>query len=104
MELLLIVGKIKYDRLQRTSSAFDPQTSCPFFFARTFKSKNLCSSSEMTVHSPLLKDVPVGKGRYSYQTHASLVEMVYWPGLFYQLPCVSYFYVPSVCLDGFIRS
>ena len=28
----------------------------------------------MTVHSPLLKDVPVGKGRYSYQTHASLVE------------------------------
>ena len=31
----------------------------------------------MTVHSPLLKDVPVGKGRYSYQTHASLVGMVY---------------------------
>ena len=31
----------------------------------------------MTVHLPLLKDVPVGKGRYSYQTHASLVGMVY---------------------------
>ena len=31
----------------------------------------------MTVHTPLLKDVPVGKGRYSYQTHASLVGMVY---------------------------
>ena len=29
------------------------------------------------MHSPLLKDVPVGKGRYSYQTHASLVGMVY---------------------------
>ena len=28
---------------------------------------------EMTVHSPLLNDVPVGKGRYSYQTHASLM-------------------------------
>ena len=26
----------------------------------------------MTVHSLLLNDVPVGKGRYSYQTHASL--------------------------------
>ena len=31
----------------------------------------------MTVHSPLLNNVPVGKGRYSYQTHASLVGMVY---------------------------
>ena len=31
----------------------------------------------MTVHSPLLKDISVGKGRYSYQTHASLVGMVY---------------------------
>ena len=29
------------------------------------------------MHSPLLKDVPVGMGRYSYQTHASLVGMVY---------------------------
>ena len=35
------------------------------------------SSSKMTVHSPLLNDVPVGKGRYSYQTYASLVGMVY---------------------------
>ena len=34
----------------------------------------------MTVHSPLLKDVPVGKGRYSYQTHASLVGLVYRDG------------------------
>ena len=41
----------------------------------------------MTVHSPLLKDVPVGKGRYSYQTHASLVGMVYIKKLAY-LPTV----------------
>ena len=57
---------------------FVPQTSCPFFVSHTFKPKNLCSSTEMTVHSPLLKDVPVGEGRYSYQTHASLVGKVYW--------------------------
>ena len=31
----------------------------------------------MTVHSPLLNDVPAGKGLYSYQTHSSLVGMVY---------------------------
>ena len=34
----------------------------------------------MTVHSPLLNSShrrPIGKGRYSYQTPASLVGMVY---------------------------
>ena len=32
-------GKIKYDRLQQTSFAFVPLTSCPFFFNYTFNLK-----------------------------------------------------------------
>ena len=69
-------GKIKYDRLQRTCSAFVPLTSCPFFFAHTFKSRrvkwpciHLCWTAARR---------PTGNGRYSYQTHASHVGMVYY--------------------------
>ena len=74
--------KIEYDRLQRTSSAFVPLTSCHF-------SSTILLNLKINVHRvkwsrtrccwTAVRDVPVGKGRYSYQTPASLVgRMVYW--------------------------
>ena len=90
--------KIEYDRLQRTSSAFVPLTSCHF-------SSTILLNLKINVHRvkwprtrccwTAVRDVPVGKGRYSYQTPASLVgRMVYWAiqaGLLTPLTCPASF-------------
>ena len=47
-------------------------TSCPFFFNPTLTSKNQCSPSEMTVHSPLLNGSQTSHSARGY-TRAKLL-------------------------------
>ena len=96
-------GKIKYDILQQTSSAFVLLTRCPFFFNHTFKSKNLCSPSEMTVHSPLLNGSQTSQSARGY-TRTKLL-----PRSWEQYQCVQYFRVSKQwygcqCLGGLMHA